>query len=272
MKSSSLIIYLTTIVFIFPGCIVANTDKPFDQCSSYLKISHNADQVLNLHSNIQKTTFFINSQEITGKRVKVCIDRKKSYTIAAKPEGYITKEEFIQPPYMDNMTLRFTFLLGDKILSDDKKIKLFYKSLETAAKQIAEDMERHIGLNKKANVIISDFNDDSSKNRTKLSEVVEDEIINEFTEYWHGNKNITILEKKRLPVILEAIRESTQYSHDEIEHDILHALITGEFIMLDRHSIRLKARMIELISRKILSSSTQIITDVPSIYLKPIGI
>lgn len=99
------------------GCVsipISSANKEFFEY--YPKVSENADTVLDLHSNIEKTTFYVNSQKlITGKRVKILIDSKSSYTIVAAPENYSPKEDFIQPPYMPNSVLSFTFLIGDKL-------------------------------------------------------------------------------------------------------------------------------------------------------------
>ncbi len=64
----------------------------------YPKVSEDADTIYNLHSNIEKTTFYIDSKKMaTGRRIKVALSGKKSYTVVADPEGYNPKEEFIQP-------------------------------------------------------------------------------------------------------------------------------------------------------------------------------
>lgn len=104
-------------IFFSTGCVTFDTISDSDHSAKeYLpKVDEDADTILNLHSNIEKTTFYVNAKEmVTGRRVKVLINRKRSYTVVAKPEGYISKEEFIQPPYMPGSLLSFTFLLGDK--------------------------------------------------------------------------------------------------------------------------------------------------------------
>nr|VFK53142.1 MAG: Caspase domain-containing protein [Candidatus Kentron sp. TUN]VFK53980.1 MAG: Caspase domain-containing protein [Candidatus Kentron sp. TUN]VFK56081.1 MAG: Caspase domain-containing protein [Candidatus Kentron sp. TUN] len=84
--------------------------------TAYPRVSPTADQLLLLHSNQQKTTFYIDGKKMAvGRRVKVLIDPTRAYTIKAKPEGYIAKEEYIQPPYIASSPLSFIFMLGERI-------------------------------------------------------------------------------------------------------------------------------------------------------------
>jgi hypothetical protein len=86
------------------------------QRNAYPKASPDANVLLDLSSNIEETTFYIDGKEIqTGERIKILIN-KKEHTIEAIPKGYIKKKDYLQPPYIDKYaTLRFTFLLEDKI-------------------------------------------------------------------------------------------------------------------------------------------------------------
>lgn len=94
------------------GCASMNiTPRVYD----YPKTSANADILCTLLSNQQKTTFYVDGKKIaTGRRVKIYMDNR-AHTIKAEPEGYNSKEEFIQPPYNEPYDLSFTFLLGEKI-------------------------------------------------------------------------------------------------------------------------------------------------------------
>lgn len=95
---------------VLSGCF-ATTRYP------YPKTSEHADILVNLYSNIERTAFYVDGNRVgTGRRVKIYIDDRE-HTIAAKPEGYISKEEFIQPPYRDDLMLSFTFLIGEQTTS-----------------------------------------------------------------------------------------------------------------------------------------------------------
>lgn len=90
--------------------------------ATYPRVSKNADLILNLCSNIQKTTFYVDGKKmVTGKRIKVLIDNKP-HIIVAEPEGYVSREEYIQPPYMNNSILSFTFMIGDRKTSVKGKV------------------------------------------------------------------------------------------------------------------------------------------------------
>lgn len=92
------------------GCVSSQK-----QVKYYPKVSLNAKILYNLHSNIQRTEFFVDGNKVaTGRRVKIYID-DRPHTVLACPAGYRGKEEFIQPPYMHNGILSFTFLLEDRM-------------------------------------------------------------------------------------------------------------------------------------------------------------
>ncbi len=69
-------------------------------------------------SNAERTTFYIDSKKIaTGKNVKALIN-ENPHTIVADPEGYRPKETYIQPPYLEESPVRFTFMVEDKVSRD----------------------------------------------------------------------------------------------------------------------------------------------------------
>lgn len=99
------------------GCQTTLVKRDKAYLNHYPKTSENADTILNLHSNQQRTTFYVDGEKmVTGRRVKILIDNRP-HTVIASPEGYTVKEEYIQPPYMENSILSFTFLLGDRLSS-----------------------------------------------------------------------------------------------------------------------------------------------------------
>jgi len=74
--------------------------------------------MLTLVSNQQKTTFTINGATVaTGKIVGVLVPNRP-LTITAKPEGYIEKEDYIQPPFHDNSQIGFYFLKEDRLAAN----------------------------------------------------------------------------------------------------------------------------------------------------------
>ncbi|UFS71719.1 caspase family protein [Geomonas sp. RF6] len=81
----------------------------------YPKASDDANQMIVLQSNIERTTFFVDGKSVaTGRRVKVLVNDRKEHTIRAVPEGYLAKEEFIQPPYRKGYLLSFTYMMGEE--------------------------------------------------------------------------------------------------------------------------------------------------------------
>lgn len=97
-------------------CIFYAAGYSYGQKVAYPKVSDDATIVLDLSSNVPETKFIVDGKEmVTAERAKVLIN-KKEHTIEAIPKGYIGKKDFIQPPYINKYTsLRFTFLIEDKI-------------------------------------------------------------------------------------------------------------------------------------------------------------
>ncbi len=119
LKKKYLIGLLLLSILLFSSCATSSTGRygvDRESMSQYPRVSESADILLELHSNIQKTTFFIDGKKMgTGRRMHVLIDNKP-HTITALPEGYREKEDFIQPPYKHNSLMSFTFLLEDKLI------------------------------------------------------------------------------------------------------------------------------------------------------------
>ncbi|MFN3077048.1 MAG: caspase domain-containing protein [Alphaproteobacteria bacterium] len=85
-----------------------------DDLDQLPKASADATIPIYLHSNQQKTQFFIDDKWIaTGKRLRVLVE-DRPMTIRAKPEGYVEKEDFVQPPFRNGSEVGFYFLIEDK--------------------------------------------------------------------------------------------------------------------------------------------------------------
>lgn len=83
--------------------------------SYYPKASPDATKLITLQSNKQKTSFYIDEKLVVkGKRVRVLVS-DRPHTVKAQPEGYVSKEEYIQPPYDKGYTVGFYYLIEDQI-------------------------------------------------------------------------------------------------------------------------------------------------------------
>lgn len=88
---------------------------PVARESHYPKASPDATKIITLQSNKQKTSFYIDEKFVVkGKRVQVLVSNRP-HTIKAQPEGYVSKEEYIQPPYDRRYTVGFYYLIEDQI-------------------------------------------------------------------------------------------------------------------------------------------------------------
>jgi len=108
---------LAVFLIVLTACQGAPVRRDQAYQEQYPKVAPEAHILYHLESNQQRTTFLVDGQKIaTGRRIKILLD-ERPHTITAEPEGYHPKEEFIQPPYMENGILSFTFMLGERLAS-----------------------------------------------------------------------------------------------------------------------------------------------------------
>jgi len=85
------------------------------------KASPDAKYVIILQSDKDQTSFYVDGQFIAkGKRIKVLVNNSP-HNITAQPDGYIAKEEHIEPPYRDGFTIEFFFLIEDQLSQPKSK-------------------------------------------------------------------------------------------------------------------------------------------------------
>ena len=89
--------------------------------NSYIRMSPDANIVLDLSSSEEETSFYVDGQFVgTAERLKVLID-KNEHKVEAEPKGYRRKKDLLQPPYLNKYaSVRFTFLLEDRVSSDSE--------------------------------------------------------------------------------------------------------------------------------------------------------
>lgn len=96
-----------------PNATLHDTDLDVSQLP---RVTADSNVMLTLASNQQRTAFTINGVAVgTGKIMSVLVPNRP-LTITAKPEGYVEKEDFIQPPFHDNSQIGFYFLKEDRSL------------------------------------------------------------------------------------------------------------------------------------------------------------
>ncbi len=79
----------------------------------YPTASDDASIVYELKSNWERTHFFVDSKEMgVARNLKIKINNNE-HTVIAKPDGCISKEENIRPPYDSHAPLSFIFLIGE---------------------------------------------------------------------------------------------------------------------------------------------------------------
>lgn len=101
--------YFMMLSVLLVACSTTNSVLP--------KLNDDSKYEIFLESNIEGTVFEIDGKVlVTAKRATVLID-SKPHSISATPPGYLTKEEYIQPPYRDKQ-LKFVFMIGDKTKND----------------------------------------------------------------------------------------------------------------------------------------------------------
>lgn len=115
MKRKHVITLFVSLCFylILVGCAAINTQIQPKDSEHYPKASHDANIVITLQSNKEKTDFYIDDKWVVkGKIVKILIN-DRPHIIRAVPEGYMAKEDYIQPPYRMGATYGFYYLIED---------------------------------------------------------------------------------------------------------------------------------------------------------------
>ena len=107
------------------GCAV--TPSSVLREDNFPKASEDANNLITMRSNVQKTEFYVDNKFIAkGKMVDVLVN-KSPHTIKAKPEGYIDKENFIQPPFSSGTVYSFYFMIEDLEASKQKEELIEFK-------------------------------------------------------------------------------------------------------------------------------------------------
>jgi len=77
------------------------------------RTSDSASEEIVLHSN-QNCHYFIDGKPLaSGRRVRVLVE-DKPHEIICKPDGFIAKKEYVNPPYDDGMEIGFTYMIGEE--------------------------------------------------------------------------------------------------------------------------------------------------------------
>jgi len=98
---------------LFVGCAAIDAHIPSKHTEYYPKSSPDANIVITLQSNKEKTDFYIDDKWIAKGKILKTLINDRPHIIRAKPEGYIAKEDYIQPPYQRGSTYGFYYLIED---------------------------------------------------------------------------------------------------------------------------------------------------------------
>ncbi|MBF0224797.1 MAG: hypothetical protein HQK76_05005 [Desulfobacterales bacterium] len=138
--------------------------------------------------------------------------------------------------------------------------------LEKNLLEIIQDFERHIGnadINKKYYIVVRSFIDTPSNKRKRISAEIEDSLVDIIIEMFRDKKNIIVLERKRIEALEKEVADEANNIH--FEEGVLEKklgkklgagfLITGTISKLSK-SLRIRAKMIDIITGEIISSSS----------------
>jgi len=104
------------LVFYASGCVTipSGTIETSSLSHVYPKVSDDANVVITLRSNIEKTNFYIDGKFVVRAKLAKVLINGDAHTIVAKPDNYSEKEYYIQPPYDGGNLYSFYFLKEDK--------------------------------------------------------------------------------------------------------------------------------------------------------------
>ena len=103
-------------VVLLSGCAsgMRSGGRSLQDLSSYPRVSADADRVLPLSSNRDKTQFTVDGKPVgEASELNVLVNNQPHKIIAEAP-GYQPKESFIQPPYDGVSVVSFSFIYKDK--------------------------------------------------------------------------------------------------------------------------------------------------------------
>jgi hypothetical protein len=90
------------------------------------KVSSDENVSLELRSDQEKTTFYVDGFIYNDPKDPILINKNKSHMVSAKAKGYRLKEEFIQPPYQKENILAFTFYYDTRFNDCSKNVASIY--------------------------------------------------------------------------------------------------------------------------------------------------
>ncbi|MBS2017707.1 MAG: caspase family protein [Deltaproteobacteria bacterium] len=79
-----------------------------------VRATPDASDPISLASNQDDTEFFVDGKLVGRGRFLTVLVNGAPHRVSAKPRGYVLKDEFLKPPYSDDYTHRFTFLIEDQ--------------------------------------------------------------------------------------------------------------------------------------------------------------
>ena len=77
------------------------------------RASYDATEEITLQSNVS-CSFSVDGQDVAYGRIVRILVSPSAHHIGCDPDGYIAKEDYVQPPYSSGYTFRFTFLMEDQ--------------------------------------------------------------------------------------------------------------------------------------------------------------
>ena len=90
------------------GCAATSSSR-----SSLPRASYDATEEITLQSNVS-CSFSVDGQDVAYGRIVRILVSPSAHHIGCDPDGYIAKEDYVQPPYSSGYTFRFTFLMEDQ--------------------------------------------------------------------------------------------------------------------------------------------------------------
>lgn len=126
-KAGFRVVFLISSLFLLVGCaetlskatkvVKCQIEEAFAEEAYYPKASPDAQKLIIFQSNVEGTNFYVDGKFlIRGKQILVLV-ADRPHIVKAKPDNYIAKEEYIQPPYKRGYIVRFHYLLEDRLVA-----------------------------------------------------------------------------------------------------------------------------------------------------------
>jgi len=250
-------------MFLMCSCAMTSYTPP--------KASLEARKEITLQSN-KNCDFYVDGVNVgKGKHLRVLVSNRP-HQIVCKPEGYIAKEEYIQPPYKEEIIYGFTFLIEDQEGYQYQAIQPAIGQASSASREV-DTLEQWVRANstaiiknidKEKTVAVLGFVNKKTGKPVKMSSKAEDLIIQVST-----SMGLQVVNRAQINAVLQEQR--FQSSDLVSDRKVKIGQLAGAFYIISGSFTDLEAEGYVLIHVEVTRVKDGIIVNAINGYLRRTG-